>query len=87
MRMFFPKSDENLKVSIIDSEFSDYSIAVVNELIDKCLDDREREIFELRFFDNYRFMEIAKIIGSNKDTVHRTYKKSLDKIKEELMKK
>lgn len=76
-----PKEDEQINNAFLEcTEFDDTKVFVY-DLINRYLDDEEREVFELKFFEGRGFVEVGKIMGFSKDTAQRRYKRSLNKIK------
>lgn len=82
--VFMPKNDERLNQSFLDAECEDSDDFVVRDLMERYLDEEEKQVFELRFFDNMGYVEIGEEMGFSKDTAQRRYNKCLEKLKEYL---
>ena len=81
-RNFFPKRDEYLKTSNVEEDEDCFSDVFVEDYLDQSgLTERERKVFQLRFYDMYGYVEIGKIMGFSKDSAQRSYIKALEKIK------
>ena len=52
--------------------------------IEKKLTDRQREVIELKYFNNYKGKEIAKELGISASTVSRTLKSAEKNLKSAL---
>lgn len=81
----FPKTDDNICNKTIEVIDNDSTELLVDELVEKCLNDEEKIIFDLRFYKSMGLVEIGNIIGMSKDSVRRKYKKALDKMKDEIL--
>jgi len=76
-----PKNDEILdQVFLEASDFDDTEI-IVRDLVNRYLNDDERMVFELKFFQGRGYVDIGQQIGTSKDTAQRRYKSALEKLK------
>lgn len=82
---YFPKKDENISKKVIEVVDHDSSKFIIDEIVDSCLEKKEKDVFELRFYNRMGLVETGRELGISKDSVSRRYKKALKKIKEEIV--
>ncbi|WP_257064304.1 RNA polymerase sigma factor [Priestia megaterium] len=81
-----PKDDERLEAIFLEETEIDDTEMLVRDLVDRYLDDEERMVFEMKFFEERGFVEIGIEIGASKDTAQRRYKRALNKLNKILTK-
>ena len=81
---------DNKKQTILEKieDESSHEIMVINRIMVKqlleTLDDTDRKIIILRYFQNKTQSEIANIVGMTQVQVSRTEKKILEKLKKQI---
>ncbi len=56
--------------------------AMLYDFYEKLLTDKQKEYFELYYFDNYTFQEISEFIGISRNAVHDSIKKTISLLNE-----
>lgn len=83
---YSPKSDEKIDSAFLEETEMDNSELLVRDLMDRYLDETEKKVFEMKFFENKGYVEIGVEIGASKDTAQRRYKRALNKFNKILSK-
>lgn len=65
----------------VSEKWRDESEITLEEILNKCLTEEERIVFDLRFYDDLTFVGMGEKLGKSKDTMQRKYLSILDKIK------
>ncbi|AKA61453.1 RNA polymerase sigma factor [Bacillus phage Stahl] len=79
-------SHEEFNERSVSEKWKDESDITLEEVLEKCLTDDERIIFDLRFHDDLTFVKMGEQMGKSKDTMQRKYLAIIDKIKNYLEK-
>lgn len=83
---YSPKNDEKIEASFLEETEIDSSELLVRDLMERYLDETEKKVFEMKFFENRGYVEIGIEIGASKDTAQRRYKRALSKFNKILSK-
>ena len=82
--VYSPKCDNYLPHLSIEDTSYDGTEKWVREVIEKTLSPEDRQIFELKFFDDEKYRRIAEKVDKSYDVVVRRYRRSLKIIKKYL---
>jgi len=75
------RSAEKLEIFNIQSDMKIDDILQVNEIFEKCLNEKEILIMKLFYYEELNSNEISEILGVSDSTIRVTKKKILEKIK------
>jgi predicted DNA-binding protein (UPF0251 family) len=78
-----PKDDDYISEIYVEDTSYDETEFHVREIVKEFLDEEELKVFELRFFSNMNYDDIAAIVGKSRATCQRIY---VNKIKRKLKK-